>query len=156
MHHPLRLIGALIFGCLCPLQASAQEQANNIRFGVSRQAIFVSGDFPPPVGTLVVRMAETSGRLTSLHLISEQGTVVVPPPLIEGLVASTNVELVWFTGLDEKMHASIQIPCKDWADKQPAFQFCKKAFILVGGQLRAMISHVPVEGGTAITYKDLP
>ncbi len=78
---------------------------------------------------MVVRMAEKAGRLTALHFIQAQSTVVVPATLIEGLVASTNVELTWYTGAEDKMHVSIQIPCRAWSDKPPASQSCKKVFI---------------------------
>ncbi|XVJ68618.1 MAG: hypothetical protein HEQ39_02450 [Rhizobacter sp.] len=136
--------------------AHAQESAANLRVGVNSQAIFVSGEFPPPLDSVVVRMAERAGQLSALHITHGRGTVVVPPNLIEGLVASTNVDLTWYLGADDKLHASIQVPCKGWSDKAPAAQACKKVFILIDGQLRRIISHAPTEGGNALTYTNLP
>jgi hypothetical protein len=138
------------------LPAQAQESAANLRVGVNSQAIFVSGDFPPPLDSVVVRMAEKAGQLSTLHITHGRGTVVVPPNLIEGLVASTNVDLTWYLGADDKLHASIQIPCKGWSDKAPTEQACKKVFILIDGQLKRIISHTPTQGGNVLTYTNLP
>ena len=138
------------------LSAQAQESAVNLRVGVNSQAIFVSGDFPPPLDTVVVRMAERAGQLSTLHITHGRGTVVVPTNLIEGLVASTNVDLSWYLGADDKLHATIQLPCKGWSDKAPAAQACKKVFILIDGQLKRIIAHTPTEGGSALTYTNLP
>jgi hypothetical protein len=138
------------------LPTQAQESAANLRVGVNSQAIFVSGDFPPPLDSVVVRMAERAGQLSTLHITHGRGTVVVPPNLLEGLVASTNVDLTWYVGDEDKLHASIQIPCKGWSDKAPAAQTCKKVFILIDGQLKRVVSHTPTEGGSALTYTNLP
>jgi hypothetical protein len=138
------------------LPTQAQESAANLRVGVNSQAIFVSGDFPPPLDSVVVRMAERAGQLSTLHITHGRGTVVVPANLMEGLVASTNVDLTWYLGEGDKLHASIQIPCRGWSDKAPASQACKKVFILIDGQLRRVIAHTPAEGGNVLTYTNLP
>lgn len=124
--------------------------------GVNSQAIFVSGDFPSPLNSVVVRMAERAGQLSTLHITHGRGTVVVPPHLLEGLVASTHVDLTWYLGAGDKVHASIQVPCKGWSDKTPDAQACKKAFILIDGQLKRVISHAPGTDGNVMTYTDLP
>ena len=134
----------------------AQESATNLRVGVNSQAIIVSGDFPPPLDSVVVRMAEKAGRLSALHITHGRGTVVVPPNLIEGLVASTNVDLTWYVGEEDKLHASIQVPCQGWSDKAPDAQACKKVFILIDGQLKRVVTHTPTKGGNALTYTNLP
>jgi hypothetical protein len=149
------LLVAAPFACGA-VPSQAQESAANLRVGVNSQAIFVSGDFPPPLDSVVVRMAERAGQLSSLHITHGRGTVVVPTNLIEGLVASTNVDLSWYAGADDKLHASIQIPCKGWSDKAPAAQACKKVFILIDGQLKRIISHTPTASGNTLTYTDLP
>ncbi len=154
-----RRLSSLLVAVLCALvglPAHAQESAANLRVGVNSQAIFVSGDFPPPLDSVVVRMAERAGQLSTLHITHGRGTVVVPTNLIEGLVASTNVDLSWYMGADDKLHASIQVPCKGWSDKTPTEQACKKVFILIDGQLRRIISHTPTEGGNTLTYTNLP
>ncbi len=81
---------------------------------------------------------------------------MVPPHLLEGLVASTHVDLTWYLGAGDKVHASIQVPCKGWSDKTPDAQACKKAFILIDGQLKRVISHAPGTDGNVMTYTDLP
>lgn len=136
--------------------AQAQEQAANLRIGLNGQAIFVSGDFPPPFGAVVVRMAEKAGRLTALHITSDQGTVVAPANLLDGLVASTHAELTWYRGAEDKVHASVQLPCKGWSDKPPDAQSCKKAFVLVDGRLKRVIAYTPQDGGIAINYTEVP
>lgn len=154
-----RRLVSLLAAALCVLfwlPAQAQESATNLRVGVNSQAIFVSGEFPPPLESVVVRMSEKAGQLSTLHITHGRGTVVVPPNLIEGLVASTNVDLTWYLGAQDKLHASIQIPCKGWSDKAPAEQACKKVFILIDGQLKRIISHALTDGGNALTYTDLP
>jgi hypothetical protein len=154
-YHLKSLLLAPLLACAA-LPSHAQESATNLRVGVNSQAIFVSGDFPPPWDAVVVRMAEKAGQLSALHITHGRGTVVVPPNLIEGLVASTNVDLTWYLGADDKLHASIQVPCKGWSDKTPNEQACKKVFILIDGQLKRIISHTPTEGGNALTYTNLP
>jgi hypothetical protein len=154
-----RCLASSLVALPCALFAplvQAQESAANLRVGVNSQAIFVSGDFPPPLESVVVRMAEKAGQLSTLHITHGRGTVIVPTNLIEGLVASTNVDLTWYLGEEDKLHASIQVPCKGWSDKAPASQACKKIFILIDGQLKRVISHTPTEGGNALTYTNLP
>lgn len=152
----LRGLLCALLGAGLALPTHAQEAATNMRVGVNSQAIFVSGDFPPPWGSVVVRLAERAGQLSTLHITHGRGTLVVPPNLLEGLVASTNVDLTWYLGPQDKLHASIQVPCKGWSDKAPAEQACKKAFVLIDGQLRRIISHAPGAGGNVMTYTDLP
>lgn len=149
------LFVSLFLACAA-LPAQAQESAANLRVGVNSQAIFVSGDFPAPLDSVVVRMAERAGQLSTLHITHGRGTVVVPAHLIDGLVASTNVDLSWYMGADNKLHATIQVPCKGWSDKAPAEQACKKVFTLIDGQLKRIISHTPSPGGNTLTYTDLP
>jgi hypothetical protein len=149
-----RLIAALLLGWA--VNTPAQELATNVRIGLNGQAIFVSADFPPPFGQLVVRMAEKAGRLTALHFTSELGTVVAPTAVLDGLVASTHVELTWYRGAEDKVHASIQLPCKGWSDKTPDAQSCKKAFILVDGKLKRVIAYTPQDGGISIAYTEIP
>lgn len=160
-HSPLRrpvlaavLLSLLAWAPVAPAQD--QEQAENLRVGINGQALFVSADFPPPYGNVVVRMAERAGKLTALHITSEQGTSVAPPHLLEGLTASTRVEMTWYRGAEDKVHASIQIPCKGWADKPADSQSCKKAFVLVDGRLKRVIAYTPQDGGVSIAYTEIP
>lgn len=149
-----RLAAALLMGW-AP-NTIAQELATNVRIGLNGQAIFVAADFPPPFGPVVVRMAERAGKLTALHITSELGTVAAPANLLDGLVASTHVELTWYRGAEDKVHASVQLPCKGWSDKLPDAQSCKKAFVLVDGRLKRVIAYTPQDGGIAINYTEIP
>ncbi len=136
--------------------AAAPEQAAHNRVGRKGHAHLVAADFPPPFGTVVVRMAEKAGKLTALHITSEQGTSVAPPHLLEGLTASTYVEMTWYRGAEDKVHASIQIPCKGWTDKPSDTQSCKKAFVLVDGRLKRVVAYTPQDGGVSIAYTEIP